>query len=122
MKELLNNDKRMPYTVPDGFFEEMHQHLMETAPKSQLLVPQHQVSKRLWMSVAAAVLLLIGVSFYALIGTEKAESPLLADQSEGIEKYMTDDDLDEWIAIYEGVDNTIVDFDDVVLDTDNTIL
>lgn len=109
MEEFLNNnDKRMPYTVPDGFFEEMHQHLMVTAPKSQLLVHQHQVSKRLWMSVAAAVLLLIGVSFYALMGTETAESPLLADQSEGIEKYMTDEALDEWIAIYEDKENTIL--------------
>lgn len=109
MEEFLNNnDKRMPYTVPDGFFEEMHQHLMVTAPKSQLLVHQHQVSKRLWMSVAAAVLLLIGVSFYALMGTEKVESPLLADQSEGIENYMTDDALDEWIAIYEDKENTIL--------------
>ena len=108
MKELLNNDKRMPYTVPDGFFEEMHQHLMETAPKSQLLVPQHQVPKRLWMSVAAAMLLLIGVSFYALIGKENTDSSLLADQSEGIEKYMTDEALDEWIAIYEDKENTIL--------------
>lgn len=108
MKELLNNDKRMPYTVPDGFFEEMHQHLMATAPKSQLLVQHHQVSKRLWMSAAAAVLLLIGVSFYALIGTEKTESSLLADQQEGIETYMSDEALDEWIAIYEDIDNTIL--------------
>lgn len=108
MKEFLNNDKRMPYTVPDGFFEEMHQHLMATAPKSQLLVQHHQVSKRLWMSAAAAVLLLIGVSFYALIGTEKTESSLLADQQEGIETYMSDEALDEWIAIYEDIDNTIL--------------
>jgi hypothetical protein len=108
MKEFLNNDKRMPYTVPDGFFEEMHQHLMETAPKSQLLVQHHQVPKRLWMSAAAAVLLLIGVSFYALIGTEKTESSLLADQQEGIETYMTDEALDEWIAIYEDIDNTML--------------
>lgn len=108
MKEFLNNDKRMPYTVPDGFFEEMHQHLMATAPKSQLLVQHHQVSKRLWMSAAAAVLLLIGVSFYALIGTEKTQSSLLADQQEGIETYMSDEALDEWIAIYEDIDNTIL--------------
>ena len=108
MEEFLNNDKRMPYTVPDGFFEEMHQHLMATAPKSQLLVQHHQVSKRLWMSAAAAVLLLIGVSFYALIGTEKTESSLLADQQEGIETYMSDEALDEWIAIYEDIDNTIL--------------
>jgi hypothetical protein len=108
MKEFLNNDKRMPYTVPDGFFEEMHQHLMATAPKSQLLVQHHQVSKRLWMSAAAAVLLLIGMSFYALIGTEKTESSLLADQQEGIETYMSDEALDEWIAIYEDIDNTIL--------------
>ena len=108
MKEFLNNDKRMPYTVPDGFFEEMHQHLMATAPKSQLLVQHHQVPKRLWMSVAAAVLLLIGVSFYARIGTEKTESSLLADQQEGIETYMSDEALDEWIAIYEDIDNTIL--------------
>ena len=60
------------------------------------------------LMTAAAVLLLIGVSFYALIGTEKTESSLLADQQEGIETYMSDEALDEWIAIYEDIDNTIL--------------
>ena len=68
------------------------------------------------------MLLIVGVSFYALHRMGKTETPLSADQSAPVESFMTDEDLDEWIAIYEGVDNTIVDFDDVVLDTDNTIL
>jgi hypothetical protein len=109
MEQFLDFDnKRMPYTVPDGFFEEMHQRLMETAPKSQPLVQPHRASRRLWMSVAAAAVFLIGVSFYALMENGKTEASLLADQSEGIEKYMTDEALDEWIAIYEDKDNTLL--------------
>lgn len=109
MEQFLDfENKRMPYTVPDGFFEEMHQRLMETAPKSQPMVQPHRVSRRLWMSAAAAVLLLIGVSFYALMGTGETRSSLLADKPEGIEKYMTDEDLDEWIAIYEDKGNTLL--------------
>ena len=60
------------------------------------------------MSAAAAVLLIAGVSFYALRQTEKTDAPLLADQQESVEAYMTDDALDEWIAIYENIDNTIL--------------
>ena len=60
------------------------------------------------MSVAAAAVFLIGVSFYALMENGKTEASLLADQSEGIEKYMTDEALDEWIAIYEDKDNTLL--------------
>jgi len=126
MEELLNNNgKRMPYTVPEGFFEDMHRHLMEETEKVQ--EPASHLTpltsrKNYWMSAAAVVLLIVGVSFYALHRMGKTETPLLADQSAPVESFMTDEDLDEWIAIYEGVDNTIVDFDDVVLDTDNTIL
>ena len=59
-------------------------------------------------AAAAAVLLIAGVSFYALRQTEKTDAPLLADQQESVEAYMTDDALDEWIAIYENIDNTIL--------------
>ena len=115
----------MPYTVPEGFFEDMHRHLMEETEKVQ--EPASHLTpltsrKNYWMSAAAVVLLIAGVSFYALHRMGNTETPLLADQSAPVESFMTDEDLDEWIAIYEGVDNTIVDFDDVVLDTDNTIL
>ena len=124
MEELLNNNgKRMPYTVPEGFFEDMHRHLMERVDTQ---VDQHQTvnmnaRKKFWMSAAAVVLLIAGVSFYALHRMGEIENSLLAEQSESVESYMTDEALDEWIAIYEGVDNTM-NFDDIVMDTDNTIL
>ena len=124
MEELLtNNGKRMPYTVPEGFFEDMHRHLMERVDTQ---VDQHQTvnmnaRKKFWMSAAAVVLLIAGVSFYALHRMGEIENSLLAEQSESVESYMTDEALDEWIAIYEGVDNTM-NFDDIVMDTDNTIL
>ena len=89
-------------------------------------VDQHQTvnmnaRKKFWMSAAAVVLLIAGVSFYALHRMGEIENSLLAEQSESVESYMTDEALDEWIAIYEGVDNTM-NFDDIVMDTDNTIL
>ena len=124
MEELLtNNGKRMPYTVPEGFFEDMHRHLMERVDTQ---VDQHQTvnmnaRKKFWMSAAAVVLLIAGVSFYALHRMGEIENSLLAEQSESVESYMADEALDEWIAIYEGVDNTM-NFDDIVMDTDNTIL
>ena len=126
MEELLkNHGKKMPYTVPEGFFEDMHQQLMEKTVNAQ--APTSRLTplaspRKFWMSAAAVVLLIAGVSFYALHRMGENDAALLANQSEPVERYMTDEDLDEWIAIYEGVDNTIVDFDDVVLDTDNTIL
>lgn len=108
MEDLFNDsNKRMPYTVPDGFFEEMHERLM-TSSRMLQPAPRSQSTRRFWMSAAAAVLLIAGVSFYALHQTEKTDAPLLADQQESVEAYMTDDALDEWIAIYENIDNTIL--------------
>lgn len=108
MEDLFNDsNKRMPYTVPDGFFEEMHERLM-TSSRMLQPAPRSQSTRRFWMSAAAAVLLIAGVSFYALRQTEKTDAPLGADQQESVEAYMTDDALDEWIAIYENIDNTIL--------------
>lgn len=127
MEEQLNNiGKRMPYTVPEGFFEEMHERLMDKTVGSPSSNVSYRLSadntrRRFWMSAAAVVLLIAGVSFYALHRMGNTEASLLADQSESVESYMTDEDLDEWIAIYEGVDNTMMEFDDIMLDTDNTI-
>lgn len=108
MEDFLNdNNKRMPYTVPDGFFEEMHERMMTS---SRMLQPtaSHPTVSRFWMSAAAVVLLIVGVSFYALYQGERTDAALLADQQESVEAYMTDDALDEWIAIYENIDNTIL--------------
>lgn len=127
MEELMNNSsKKMPYTVPEGFFEDMHRHLLDEVranadhPLHVDMTPHANARKKFWMSAAAVVLLIAGVSFYALQRMEETETPLLASQSESVESYMTDEALDEWIAIYEGVDNSMVE--DIVLDTDNTIL
>lgn len=112
MEEQLNNiGKRMPYTVPEGFFDEMHGRLMEKTVGSSDATVNYQLStvhsrRRFWMSAAAVVLLIAGVSFYALQRSEQSETNLLADES--VETYMTDDALDEWIAIYENIDNTVL--------------
>ncbi len=106
MEEQLNNiGKRMPYTVPEDFFDEMHGRLMEKTTVNSQLPTVHSRS-RFWMSAAAVVLLIAGVSFYALQRSEQSEANLLADES--VETYMTDDALDEWIAIYENIDNTVL--------------
>ena len=110
MEENINNiGKRMPYKVPEGFFEEMHGRLMEdtshlSAQPSTLSL--HSSHRHFWMSAAAVVLLIAGVSFYALHQTEQTDASLLADES--VETYMSDDALDEWIAIYENIDNTVL--------------
>ena len=108
MEENINNiGKRMPYKVPEGFFEEMHERLMDKTVKAQPSRLSLQPSrKRYWMSAAAAVLLIAGVSFYALQRAEQSDAALLADES--VETYMTDDALDEWIDIYENIDNTVL--------------
>ena len=110
MEENINNiGKRMPYKVPEGFFEEMHGRLMEetahldSRPSTLSFQPSR---KRFWMSAAAVVLLIAGVSFYALHRMEQVDAALLADES--VETYMSDDALDEWIAIYENIDNTVL--------------
>ena len=113
MEEFLKKDnKRMPYTVPEGFFEEMHERLMETSSHLYLQpsvqqgsVTHHRSFKRFWMPAAAVVLLVAGVSFYALHRMGQSEPSLLADQTEAVETYMSDDALDEWIAIYENKNN-----------------
>ena len=108
MEENINNiGKRMPYKVPEGFFEEMHERLMDKTVNAQSSTLRLQPSRRrFWMSAAAAVLLIAGVSFYALQSTEQSDTALLADES--VETYMSDDALDEWIAIYENIDSTVL--------------
>ena len=108
MEENINNiGKRMPYKVPEGFFEEMHERLMDKTVKAQpSTISLQPTRKRYWMSAAAAVLLIAGVSFYALQRTEQSDAALLADES--VETYMSDDALDEWIDIYENIDNTVL--------------
>ena len=108
MEENLNNiGKRLPYKVPEGFFEEMHGRLMEKTVNAQSsTLSLHSYHRRFWMSAAAVVLLIAGVSFYALHRMEQADAALLADES--VETYMSDDALDEWIAIYENIDNTVL--------------
>lgn len=108
MEENLNNiGKRMPYKVPEGFFEEMHGRLMDKTVNAQSSTLSLRSShRRFWMSAAAVVLLIAGVSFYALHRMEQADAALLADES--VETYMSDDALDEWIAIYENIDNTVL--------------
>ena len=75
MEENLNNiGKRMPYKVPEGFFEEMHGRLMDKTVNAQSsTISLHSSHRRFWMSAAAVVLLIAGVSFYALHRMEQAD-------------------------------------------------
>ena len=105
--DLEKMNKTLPYTVPEGFFEEMHGRLMDKTVNAQSSTLSLRSShRRFWMSAAAVVLLIAGVSFYALHRMEQADAALLADES--VETYMSDDALDEWIAIYENIDNTVL--------------
>lgn len=62
----ISNNKQMPYTVPDGFFDEMQQRVWEQVKQQQQTVMHVAVRKRkywqLW-TAAASVAILLTVGF-----------------------------------------------------------
>ena len=77
--------KTMPYTVPDGYFEQMHEQL------SAIPGRQRRTMTLRWVSIAAAFVLVTSVGFFAL--KQKPQDNTLAD----IVQSLSDEELASWI-------------------------
>ena len=77
--------KKMPYTVPDGYFEQMHEQLSAIPRRHRRVVTLR------WLSVAAAFVLVASVGFFAL--RQKPQENTMAD----VVKSLSDEELASWI-------------------------
>jgi len=89
---------RTPYTVPEGFFGEMHDRL--AAIPAQQRRRRRVVALR-WLSAAAALVLVAGSSF--LLTRKVREDRIMAQfkTQEDIVSGLTDEEIDAWVAFSE---------------------
>ena len=95
-----NIGKRTPYRVPEGFFDELQQHVMdkvEVKPKKHFSLP-----KMMTVMLAAAAVVLIGVMVLpGLVKTDEAAS--LADDALVMNTSWVDNMSDEDLAYMESI-------------------
>lgn len=89
--------KQMPFTVPDGFFDEMASHIESAVEKEQRKKQRTSIIK--WSMSAAAAATVAVVGLLAIKPTTPADQQLMACASDSTELYMTDEELDTWVAI-----------------------
>ena len=77
--------KKMPYIVPDGYFERMHESLSDIPRR------QRRAFSLRWMSIAAAFVLVTSAGFFAL--RQKPQDNTLAD----IVQSLSDEELASWV-------------------------
>lgn len=108
MEERLTSiGKRMPYSLPEGFFEANEAAVMQRIAREERVAQsltganiRKGVAKRLplWIAGAVAAMLAVGVLF--LIPEEQAEAmpnaPLYANYEE-----MSEEELAHWVEFYE---------------------
>lgn len=102
----MNNDifdkvgKQTPFTVPEGFFESMSESIGQAVERENKRHKRSIIVK--WTMSAAAAIAVLACSVAALqfnTTAPAAGNSLLASYSEGSERYMTDEQLDEWIIL-----------------------
>lgn len=92
-KEFENIGKKMPYTVPDGYFDAMHGRLAA-------IPARHRRSLVIrWVSVAAAIVLVASVAFFTL--RPRPQETLLSDIVSQYEQSLSDEELDSWVEFAE---------------------
>lgn len=91
-KEFNKVGKRMPYRVPDGFFEEQEKAILAQSVGSKTRF------HRWWVGgVAAAACLMVG-----LFGLHSADEPTFAPTAlYGYTEQMNDEELTTWVEFYE---------------------
>ncbi len=91
-KEFNKVGKRMPYRVPEGFFEEQEKAILAKSVGSKTRF------HRWWVGgVAAAACLMVG-----LFGLHSADEPTLAPTAlYGYTEQMNDEELTTWVEFYE---------------------
>ncbi|MBQ2844140.1 MAG: hypothetical protein IJE69_07820 [Alistipes sp.] len=91
-KEFNKVGRRMPYRVPEGFFEEQEKAILAQSVGSKTRF------HRWWVGgVAAAVCLMVG-----LFGLHSADEPTFAPTAlYGYTEQMNDEELTTWVEFYE---------------------
>ena len=92
-KEFENIGKKMPYTVPDGYFDAMHEKLAAIPGRQR----RNLVIR--WVSAAAAIVLVASVAFFTL--RPRPQETLLSDIMLQYEQSLSDEELDSWVEFSE---------------------
>ena len=87
--EFKNIGKKMPYTVPDGYFDQMHERLSAIPGRQRRAVTLR------WVSIAAAFVLVTSVGFFTL--RQKPQDNTLAD----IVQSLSDEELASWVDFHD---------------------
>lgn len=102
MENNLNNiGKRMPYYVPEGFFEHMHDQLLSTAKQSE---DKRKFNFRYKWIAAAVIVLIASISFMVSqwTGKNKQEQAIaMINETEYPETMLPDEELDSWVEFTE---------------------
>lgn len=89
--------KQMPFTVPEGFFDEMAVNIGNAVEKEQRKKQRISIIKWSMSAAAAATVAIVGL--LAIKPATPADQQLTACASDSTELYMTDEDLNTWVAI-----------------------
>lgn len=90
-------DRRIPYTVPDDFFESAAERLREEiARRRRMRIVRLTVS-------AAAVFAIVFATGYSLYraANDDLSATTIQQIAEAPEQYMTDEELQQWVAFAE---------------------
>lgn len=97
MSEKNTIERRSPYTVPDGFFEQAEERLhKEISRRRRLRIVRLTAS-------AAAVVAIVVAAGYSLRSavSDDLSAATIQQIAEAPEKYMSDEELQQWVAFAE---------------------
>ncbi len=91
--------KQMPFTVPEGFFDTMALNIGNAVDKAERKQQRTTIIK--WVMGAAAAAAVAVTTLIALKPATPIDQQLISSNevNDSIELYMTDEDLDTWVAI-----------------------
>lgn len=95
-----NVGKRMPYNVPDGFFDEMTQKLMAQAAQTKQPILHKRPVRLLLISLAAAACLALALAFH-FGGDFESGTNEPGMSSEQAYNRMTEEDQEALVRTYE---------------------
>ena len=92
--------KRMPYNVPDGFFDQLEKNVMAKTPKAKVITPLHSGRGWGWVSLAAAA----AVALFFVITKNLPNSESQTDTFEFVElayNNLSTEDQEYLMEVYE---------------------
>lgn len=99
--------KRMPYSVPDGFFDKFEENVMQDVKAGTARPKSHKMARTIKMAVSSAIAVAAAVALFFVVHTSLPKSePVLAsaDDFSCVElafAQLSSDDQDFLIAVYE---------------------